>query len=139
MEKIQKYREDFAKIEAATEIDNFDELLRIFSRNEEKNFQMFKFVNLQSNEIEELEFEVAQLRDEEAKAEERTETSKDAFLVDMEENLKGVEFNLKDIEGRYRVHQKDARSVMGVIERIFETIECDREIVKEIGGSKTIS
>jgi hypothetical protein len=57
----------------------------------------------------------------------------------MEENLKGVEFNLKDIEGRYRVHQKDARSVMGVIERIFETIECDREIVKEIGGSKTIS
>ena len=64
MEKIQKYREDFAKIEAATEIDNFDELLRIFSRNEEKNFQMFKFVNLQSNEIEELEFEVALLREE---------------------------------------------------------------------------
>ena len=28
---------------------------------------------------------------------------------------------------------------MGIIERIFETIECDREIVKEIGGSKTIS
>lgn len=24
MEKIQKYREDFAKIEAATEIENFD-------------------------------------------------------------------------------------------------------------------
>ena len=52
MEKIQKYRQDSAKIEAATEIDNFEELLRIFSRNEEKNFQMFKFVNLQSNEIE---------------------------------------------------------------------------------------
>lgn len=31
---------------------------------------MFKFVNLQSNEIEELEFEVAQLRDEESKNEE---------------------------------------------------------------------
>lgn len=28
---------------------------------------------------------------------------------------------------------------MGIIERIFETIECDREIVKEIAGSKTIS
>ena len=36
MEKIQKFREDFAKIEAATKIENFDELLRIFSRNEEK-------------------------------------------------------------------------------------------------------
>lgn len=58
IEKIQKFREDFAKIEAATEIENFDELLRIFSENEEKNFEMFKFVNLQSNEIEELEAEV---------------------------------------------------------------------------------
>jgi hypothetical protein len=28
---------------------------------------------------------------------------------------------------------------MGLIERIFETIECDREVVKEIGGSKSIS
>jgi hypothetical protein len=28
---------------------------------------------------------------------------------------------------------------MGLIERIFETIECDREVVKEIGGSRTIS
>ena len=53
--------------------------------------------------------------------------------------MKSVEFNLKDIEGKYRNNQKDARSITGIIERIFETIECDREIVKEIGGSKTIS
>lgn len=49
MEKIQKFREDFAKIEAATEIDNFDELLRIFSKNEEKVilalFRTFKCSN----------------------------------------------------------------------------------------------
>ena len=53
--------------------------------------------------------------------------------------MKSVEFNLRDIEGKYRSNQKDARSITGIIERIFETIECDREIVKEIGGSKTIS
>ncbi len=57
----------------------------------------------------------------------------------MEDNLKTVETNLKDIETKYRGHQKDAKSIMGLIERIFETIECDREVVKEIGGSKTIS
>lgn len=28
---------------------------------------------------------------------------------------------------------------MGLIERIFDTIDCDREVVKEIGGSRTIS
>jgi len=57
----------------------------------------------------------------------------------MEINLNSLELNLKDIEAKYRGTQKDAKSIMGLIERIFETIECDREIVKEIGGSKTIS
>ena len=57
----------------------------------------------------------------------------------MEEHLRGVECNLKDIESKYRGHQKDAKSIMGIIERLFETIECDREIVKEIAGSKTMA
>jgi hypothetical protein len=90
MEKIQKFREDFAKIEAATEIDNFDELLRIFSKNEEKNFQMFKFVNLQSNEIEELEFEVARLREELGQGEAPALNDKQRFLLEMEDSLRTV-------------------------------------------------
>jgi len=40
----------------------------------------------------------------------------------MENNLKSVENNLKDIDSKYRANQKDARSIMGIIERIFETI-----------------
>jgi hypothetical protein len=31
---IQKYREDFGKIEAATQIQDFNELIRIFNENE---------------------------------------------------------------------------------------------------------
>jgi hypothetical protein len=52
MEKIQKFREDFAKIEAATEIDNFDELLRIFSKNEEKvSFNLFRTFKCSNSSI----------------------------------------------------------------------------------------
>ena len=57
----------------------------------------------------------------------------------MEDNLRNVENNLKDIETKYRTNQKDAKSIMGLIQRIFETIQCDRDVVKEIGGSKIIS
>lgn len=32
-EKLQKYREDFAKIEAATEVENFKDLIKIFIEN----------------------------------------------------------------------------------------------------------
>lgn len=100
---------------------------------------MFKFVNLQSNEIEELQYEVGKLREEEAQGDSEASTTKQKFLYEMEENLKHVENNLKDIETKYRTNQKDAKSIMALIERIFDTIECDHEIVKEIGGSKTIS
>jgi hypothetical protein len=57
----------------------------------------------------------------------------------MEDNLRSVETKLRDTEGKYKNSQKEARSIMGLIERIFETIECEREVVKEIGGSKSIS
>ena len=57
----------------------------------------------------------------------------------MEENLKLAENNLKETDTKYKACQKEAKSIMGLIERVFETIECDRQIVKEIGGSKTIS
>jgi hypothetical protein len=62
IEKIQKYEEDLAKIQAATQITDFDKLVNIFKKNEEKNFTMFKYVNELSNEIESLERTIADLK-----------------------------------------------------------------------------
>lgn len=62
IEKLEKYIEDAAKIEAATQITELDKLLSIFKKNEEKNFNMFKYVNELSNEIEALEKAIAELK-----------------------------------------------------------------------------
>ena len=62
LEKLQKYEEDLAKIQAATHITDFDKLVETFIKNEEKNFATFKFVNEQSNEIETLEKTIAELK-----------------------------------------------------------------------------
>ena len=62
LEKVQKYEEDLAKIQAATHINDFDKLVDTFIKNEEKNFATFKFVNEQSNEIETLEKTIAELK-----------------------------------------------------------------------------
>ena len=35
LDKISKYEEDFAKIQAATEIKDFEQLISIFVKNEE--------------------------------------------------------------------------------------------------------
>lgn len=62
VERIQKFEEELAKIQAATQITDFDKLVNIFIKNEEKNFQMFKYVNELSNEIESLEKAIAELK-----------------------------------------------------------------------------
>ena len=61
-EKIQKLEEELSKIQAATQITDFDKLVNIFIKNEEKNFQMFKYVNELSNEIESLEKVIGELK-----------------------------------------------------------------------------
>jgi len=61
-EKVQKYEEDLAKIQAATGITDFEKLVDNFVKNEEKNFGAFKFVNDLSNEIEELEKTITELK-----------------------------------------------------------------------------
>lgn len=64
MDKITKYEEDFAKIQAATEIKDFEKLISIFVKNEEENFNMFKYVNELSNEIEDLDKQLLDLKEE---------------------------------------------------------------------------
>ena len=62
LDRIQKFEEELAKIQAATQITDFDKLVNIFVKNEEKNFQMFKYVNELSNEIESLEKTIGELK-----------------------------------------------------------------------------
>lgn len=101
---------------------------------------MFKFVNLQSNEIEELEVEVANLREEIEKGAELAEVNdKEKYLQQMETELKQLRIALNKVETEYKASQKEAKALSSLIERIFDSIECDREIAKEIAGSKSIS
>lgn len=97
-EQVKNHQEDLAKIEAATGIKNFDDLIRHFEENEEKNFEMFKFVNMQSNEIEELEKQIAELSMEinsyEGQAEEVDEDKKQ-YLKRLEAKCSLSENNVK--------------------------------------------
>ena len=64
LDKIQKYEEDFAKIQAATKVTDFEKLVNEFIKNEEDNFKMFKYVNVLSNDIEDAEKQIMEMQDE---------------------------------------------------------------------------
>ncbi|CAE7374242.1 ODA1 [Symbiodinium microadriaticum] len=66
-ERVQNFEEAFNKIKAATGITDIDELVRTFIKNEDHNFSLFNYVNEQNNEIEKLDEQIQQLREEERK------------------------------------------------------------------------
>merc|ERR1719284_401686 len=67
MERVQNFEEAFNKIKAATGISDIEELVRTFIKNEDQNFSLFNYVNEQTNDIEKLEEQIQQLKEEEQK------------------------------------------------------------------------
>ena len=55
VERIQNFEEAFNRIKAATGVNDIEELVRTFIKNEDQNFSLFNYVNEQQNEIEKLE------------------------------------------------------------------------------------
>ena len=53
---------DYAKIQATTKINTYDELMQAFIEIEEKNFKAFKFINELCNQIETLEHHIGSLK-----------------------------------------------------------------------------
>ena len=64
MEKLEAFEEAFAKIEAATKMRDIDKLVNHFIGAEEINFKLFEFVNNMSNDIEALEKQIFDMRQE---------------------------------------------------------------------------
>lgn len=59
----RKQEDDFKKLVIATKIDDFSVLIDNFLRIEEENFNEFRFINETNFEIQELEMQIAQLRE----------------------------------------------------------------------------
>lgn len=62
LEKHRKLELDYAKIQATTKINTYDELMQAFIEIEEKNFKAFKFINELCNQIETLEQQIGSLK-----------------------------------------------------------------------------
>ncbi|CAD8088840.1 unnamed protein product [Paramecium primaurelia] len=142
VEQIMKYEEDFAKIQAATQIKVFDELIKIFIQNEEKNFQMFKYVNELSNEIEDLEKQIGELKDEASLYEgqgSNVDVQRKRHLKDLEEKLSRSEQKSESYEFKYNESIKLINSLTNWIETLFNTVECDKQMATEIAGSHGVT
>merc|ERR1719155_62652 len=109
MEKVQNFEEAFNKIKAATGISDIEELVSTFCKNEEQNFSLFNYVNEQTNDIEKLEEQIQQLKEEEQKY--AQESGDDVhqhkqILKELEVKLQSVENMVEKYESKCQDTQK---------------------------------
>ena len=86
---------------------------------------MFKYVNEQSNEIEELEIGIAELKDELKEyylTVSNPATIKEKHLLDLEEKLSWGQTRLEDCEERYKRTSRMLKNLTTQVETIFTTL-----------------
>ncbi|GMF10011.1 unnamed protein product [Phytophthora lilii] len=56
-EKLQEFETTFAALQQEMGVDDYHELVEVYSRKEEENFALFRYVQSTNNEVEQLEDE----------------------------------------------------------------------------------
>lgn len=133
--KVQSYEEAFNKIKAATGITDIDKLVSTFIENEEQNFSLFNFVNEQNNEIEKLEEQIQQLREEEVKY--TQESGEDIhqhkqLLSDLEKKLQITETSAEKYEKKYQEALRTVNALKTGIQNIFVKAGCEKSALAEL-------
>jgi hypothetical protein len=132
-ERAQNFEEAFNKIRIATGINDIDELVQTFIKNEEHNFSLFNYVNEQNNEIEKYEEQIAQLREEEMKY--AQESGNDVnqhkeILKDLENKLQSTD----SMAEKYELRCQDLSRIIESLKRGMQSIisKLDWENVDEM-------
>jgi len=142
LEKVESYEETFAKIEAATGIHDIDELVNTFITAEENNFTLFKFVNDLSNDIENTEQKINEMRlelDQYLGKGLSSDNQRRLLLDDLEEKLLKTEKKAGQFEIEYQKSLKKLDLIKSGIESIFTTVECDQEETDELLGNQGVT
>ncbi|CAM9484441.1 unnamed protein product [Scytosiphon promiscuus] len=143
LERIQNFEEAFARIRSATGIEDIEELVRTFVKNEDQNFSLFNYVNEQQNEVEKLEEQLHQLQEEEQKF--TQESGSDVHqhkqaLKDLEAKLVNSEAASEKYEGRCSEASQTIEALKDGVQQLFGRV-FDGEALPETvsGGSVTDS
>lgn len=106
---------DYAKIQAATNINQFDEIIKNFVEMEENNFSMFKYVVDLLEEMETIEKHIADLKDERSlylgKGNEQNK-KKNTYIKELDDRSLRSQKNTEFYESKYNQCQKGLNSAM---------------------------
>lgn len=130
-ERIGTYEEAFAKIQAATGICDIDELVQNFIMAEDQNFTLFKYNNELNTDIEKIEQQIAEFKDEyttlSGSGTKKEDTEKVKVLEHLEEKWSDIDKKAAAYNDRHKEANQTLAQVRSGIESIFRRVGCSAD------------
>jgi len=127
-EKVTSHEEAFARIQAATGLDDLDKLVQKFIDAEDQNFTAFKYNTELTADIEKLEQQIEDYNQEYVQlsgtSNKREDTEKVKILEALDEQFHGVDKKAMHYEVKCQETQTTLKNVGDVIKSTFKRLGC---------------
>jgi len=141
-EKVATFEEAFSKIQAATGICDIDELVQNFINAEDQNFTLFKYNNELTADIEKIEQQIADYKEEyiglSGSGTRKEDTDKVKILETLEEKWSDIDKKAVLYNDKYQDANQTLMHIRSGIESIFRRIGCSLDDLPS-GTGVTIS
>merc|ERR1712054_166007 len=141
-DQINSYEEAFSKIQAATGICDIDELVQNFINAEDTNFTLFKYNNELTVDIEKIEQQIADYKEEyitlSGSGTRKEDTEKVKVLETLEEKWSDIDKKAVLYSDKYQDAAQSLQHIRSGVESIFRRIGCSLDDLPS-GTGTTIS
>lgn len=141
-DKVASYEEAFNKIQSATGIGDIDELVDKFIEAEDKNYSLFNYVNQLAAEIEKLEAQVADTKNEIEKYKGQgvnSDNQRKRILRELEGRLEKTHNKAEAYDAKYQAAMNHINQLKTSIMTIFSKTGCNTPGVAELLGSQGVT
>jgi chromosome segregation ATPase len=141
-ENIHSYEDALLRIQEGTGIYDIDEIVTRFLEAEEQNFSLFNYVNDINTEIERLEHNISDMRNQIEKYRGQgmsTDTQRRKLAKDLQEKLERTKKQTEEYEVRYQTATRTITQLKNGIHQIFTRIGAANQSVDEMLGNQGVT
>ncbi|KAG6975632.1 hypothetical protein JG688_00002177 [Phytophthora aleatoria] len=138
-EKLQEFETTFAALQQEMGVDDYHELVEVYSRKEEENFALFRYVQSTNNEVEQLEDEKLALEREiqklKSEMQDGSANARKRMVDDLVETRQNILKENAEIERLRAAAAREFQPLARVVDRLYNALGCNDVMPPVVGAS----
>ncbi|EEY61138.1 uncharacterized protein PITG_18040 [Phytophthora infestans T30-4] len=138
-EKLQEFETTFAALQQEMGVDDYHELVEVYSRKEEENFALFRYVQSTNNEVEQLEDEKEALEREiqklKSEMQDGSANARKRMVDDLVETRQNILKENAEVERLRAAAAREFQPLARVVDRLYNALGCNDVMPPVVGAS----